>query len=148
MGAGPFDTYDEMAGWFDMKRFDSAAGRYDSWGCIPKELDYPRFDLSQPLVLCHMDLHMRNILVDREGVLWLIDWEMAGAYPRWMEYARWVVPNIMNPAPKLWIWAAQWVVGRYEKYVAYLRSVAYGLERCYDNIYSPDYFEKKGIQFA
>lgn len=33
---------------------------------------FPKLDATHPLVLCHMDLHPRNILVDKAGMLWLI----------------------------------------------------------------------------
>ena len=45
----------------------------------------PRFDISyesQPLVLTHGDLSMRNIIVGCDGKLWLVDWEWAGFYPQ------------------------------------------------------------------
>jgi aminoglycoside phosphotransferase (APT) family kinase protein len=50
--------------------------------------DAPPFDSSydsQPLVLTHGDLSMRNIIVGRDGIIWLIDWELAGFYPPFCE---------------------------------------------------------------
>jgi spectinomycin phosphotransferase len=31
--------------------------------------------LSLPLVLCHADLHTWNVMIDRDGELWVIDWD-------------------------------------------------------------------------
>ena len=38
-------------------------------------------------VLTHHDLAPRNMLVDRHNQLWIVDWEYAGWYPRFFEYA-------------------------------------------------------------
>jgi spectinomycin phosphotransferase len=37
---------------------------------------------SFPLVLCHADLHTRNVLVDADQRLWLVDWDEAVLAPR------------------------------------------------------------------
>lgn len=40
---------------------------------------FARLDAAaQPLVLCHHDVHAQNMLFDRAGRLWLVDWEYAG----------------------------------------------------------------------
>ncbi|KAG4431930.1 hypothetical protein IFR05_012575 [Cadophora sp. M221] len=39
------------------------------------------------LVFTHHDLAPRNILVDSLGRLWVVDWDYAGFYPRYFEYA-------------------------------------------------------------
>ncbi|KAM0813013.1 putative Aminoglycoside phosphotransferase domain-containing protein [Seiridium cardinale] len=41
----------------------------------------------QPLVLTHHDLAPRNIMVDDQNKLWLVDWDKAGWYPSYFEYA-------------------------------------------------------------
>ncbi|KAG6843214.1 hypothetical protein H0H93_001842, partial [Arthromyces matolae] len=45
----------------------------------------PRY-LFDTLVVTHNDLNMRNILVDENGTLWIIDWDWAGFFPPWFEY--------------------------------------------------------------
>ncbi|KAJ3973601.1 kinase-like protein [Lentinula raphanica] len=84
-GAGPFSTYAAMAAWHDEQNYRyqvvlniSSGGTY-FW-------PYSKFDTSAPLVLCHFDLHMRNIMLDKTNRVWLIDWAYAGAYPFWFEY--------------------------------------------------------------
>ena len=39
------------------------------------------------LVMCHMDIALRNLTLDRHGQLWLLDWEWAGFYPKELEIA-------------------------------------------------------------
>lgn len=40
-----------------------------------------------PLVLTHRDLAPRNLMVDGSNRLWIIDWDYAGWYPAYFEYA-------------------------------------------------------------
>lgn len=35
-----------------------------------------------PLVLCHADLHTWNVLIDRAGELWVVDWDGAALAPK------------------------------------------------------------------
>lgn len=62
-----------MAVWLDMKRFHSVARLHECFKDIPTQSQWPRFDLSQPLVLYRIDLHMLHILVDRDDALWSLD---------------------------------------------------------------------------
>ena len=40
-----------------------------------------------PYVLTHHDLAPRNLLLSPSGELWLLDWDLAGFYPIYFEYA-------------------------------------------------------------
>jgi hypothetical protein len=65
----------------------------------------PRFDgsySSQPLVLTHNDLSMRNIVVGQDGKLWLVDWGWSGFYPPWCEYVATKSAAHNDSAPKSW----------------------------------------------
>ncbi|KAF1847825.1 kinase-like protein [Cucurbitaria berberidis CBS 394.84] len=42
---------------------------------------------ARTFVFTHHDLAPRNILLDHSGQLWLIDWDYAGFYPPYFEYA-------------------------------------------------------------
>ncbi|KAL0953441.1 hypothetical protein HGRIS_004674 [Hohenbuehelia grisea] len=147
-GAGPFQTYAEMAAWFDRRRFDCLAACHNESG--GKTTTIPRFDASHPLVLCHMDLHVRNFVVDKQDGLWLIDWANAGAYPAWLEYAQltaWgdAAREDRRP-PKSWIWFAPWMIGNYGRYKKYLDKMEWAWCRpCYD-FYDLDYFDKFGLE--
>ncbi|KAG6848494.1 hypothetical protein H0H93_016525 [Arthromyces matolae] len=78
--------------------------------------------LFDTLVFTHNDLNMRNILVDENGTLWIVDWDWAGFLPPWFEYyaARsaalkdmeeedWfeTVPLIIQPFPEVDAWMHQ-----------------------------------------
>lgn len=55
-----------------------------------------------PLVFTHHDLAPRNILLDKSGCLWLVDWDIAGWYPSYFEYAA-----MHNFIPERWSWLAR-----------------------------------------
>ncbi|RSM14828.1 hypothetical protein CDV31_005262 [Fusarium ambrosium] len=63
----------------------------------------PVFSYSCPFVFTHHDLAPRNIILDREGQLWLIDWDCAGFYPKFFEYA-----GMHNFIPKAWTKFTLW----------------------------------------
>ncbi len=48
------------------------------------------------LVYSHVDLAMRNLIVGQDGQLWLIDFMMAGFYPRWFEYVNMVIDAMLE----------------------------------------------------
>jgi serine/threonine protein kinase len=63
----------------------------DRWRSLPTVESYglthhlvpavPKF-----FVFSHQDLAPRNIILDKEGKIWLIDWGMSGWYPVYFEY--------------------------------------------------------------
>ena len=64
-----------------------------------------RFDdsyASQPLVLPDNDLSMRNMIVGRDGKLWLVDWERSGFYPPFCEFISMQNTAINDQVPKSW----------------------------------------------
>ncbi|KAF9073046.1 kinase-like domain-containing protein, partial [Rhodocollybia butyracea] len=65
--AGPFKSSKEIVTFFD---------RYGT-----RAIDY-----TQPLVLTHGDLSMRNMIVGDDGKLWLVNWEWSAFYPPCFEY--------------------------------------------------------------
>lgn len=40
---------------------------------------------SHPLVLCHMDLCRRNMILEKDNTICLVDWGFSGLYPRFFE---------------------------------------------------------------
>lgn len=80
--AGPFETVHEMEQWFNERQR------------VCKDLGYvcedePDFSGTLgKLVMCHMDLHMDNIILDSHNNIWLIDWNHAGGYPVFFEEAQ------------------------------------------------------------
>lgn len=59
-------------------------------------------DFSAPLVFCHNDLSMRNIMIDINGDVWLVDWGWAGFFPPWFEYINMAQAAEYDKAP--WSW--------------------------------------------
>lgn len=45
------------------------------------------FSIDRPFVFTHHDLSPRNIMLDPSHQLWLIDWDFAGFYPEFFEFA-------------------------------------------------------------
>ena len=80
---GPFATYSELSTFFN-ERHQMAMN------CMKLPRDDPSrddlFDNSEPLVLTHQDLNLRNVIVGEDGRLWIVDWAWAGYYPPWFEY--------------------------------------------------------------
>jgi len=73
-GAGPFQSYDDMAKWFDTRRTRLMLQfyRHNPRSSDKPEVDSSRlpdidmFDNTLPLIMSHGDLNMRNILLERD----------------------------------------------------------------------------------
>lgn len=81
-GAGPFTSRKDIEDWFNDRLlvchdFGHASQTQPGWFS-------GQFD---DLVMCHLDIHPRNLIVDSQGELWLLDWAFSGAYPRYFESA-------------------------------------------------------------
>jgi thiamine kinase-like enzyme len=50
-------------------------------------VNIPSLSSNYPLVFTHGDIAPRNFIMDSNNVLWLIDFDRAGWYPAYMEYA-------------------------------------------------------------
>lgn len=154
--AGPFGSYQELADWFDRQRMRTRVYNHMRLGGMIAPL--PKFDATHPLVLCHMDIHPRNILVDKAGMPWLIDWGIAGVYPPWFEYAALAVSveadsRLRNhSAWKDLVANAEAVAGDYSRYyddyLLLLFQNTNGInfdDRATGMDFPDDYFEKLGI---
>jgi len=61
--------------------------------------------LSLPLVLCHADLHTRNVMIDGDGELWLIDWDEVIRAPKerdLMFVVGGIGPGLIDPHETAW----------------------------------------------
>ncbi|HEX4526462.1 MAG TPA: aminoglycoside phosphotransferase family protein [Gaiellaceae bacterium] len=47
-----------------------------------EELGQALKERALPLVLCHADLHTNNVIIDRDGELWVIDWDEPAHAPK------------------------------------------------------------------
>ncbi|KAL3459362.1 kinase-like domain-containing protein [Aspergillus heterothallicus] len=77
--AGPFENTSQMEDWFNHKLDICKAWKHASQ-------DLPAFKFTD-FVLTHQDISPRNLILDTEGHVWLVDWADAGAYPRAFEGA-------------------------------------------------------------
>ncbi|KAF2731939.1 hypothetical protein EJ04DRAFT_566408 [Polyplosphaeria fusca] len=73
-GAGKtFECATDMEPWFNQKL--RIVGTGDVTGCFDE------------LVMCHMNLSLRNFLLEKAGRLWILDWAWAGFFPPTFEIA-------------------------------------------------------------
>ena len=73
-----------------------------------REYVVDRFSEAHPLVFTHQDISPRNLILDNDGKLWMIDWERAGWYPAYFEYGciKLDVGVPESPVPEGWQEAA------------------------------------------
>jgi aminoglycoside phosphotransferase (APT) family kinase protein len=114
LGAGPFPTYEELTAWYN-KRLEVTRRYYKG------PSDAPPFDDTMPLVFTHLDLHLGNIILGTDGKIWIIDWEVAGFYPQWFEYAS--MMRGQNDNPPCWDKVVPYIVGNYEKQALFIRVI-------------------------
>ncbi|KAG6367316.1 hypothetical protein INS49_001503 [Diaporthe citri] len=69
--------------WFNHKSFRQEARKKpeDHAASVAQPIE------TQGLVFTHHDLAPRNLILDTTGSLWLVDWDYAGWYPPYFEYA-------------------------------------------------------------
>ena len=87
----------------------------------PPESSWAVFDSSLPLVLTHLDIHPNNIIIGDDGRVWLIDWEFAGFYPQWFEYAS--MREGWDILGKWGVWILGFMAGFYEKQLRFIASI-------------------------
>jgi hypothetical protein len=58
---------------------------------------------------------MRHILLDDDGLLWIVDWNWAGFYPTWFEYLGMRLAARKNLEPSSWKTAINFVVDGMER---------------------------------
>jgi Phosphotransferase enzyme family len=101
-GAGPFHSVADLISWFN-----DCLDLCQSFGRASKQ---QRFDDDiNDLVMCHMDLHLHNLMVDGAGKLWLVDWDCAGFYPEYFDYvclknyADFMPPGVQSVTGAKWL---------------------------------------------
>jgi hypothetical protein len=85
-----------------------------------RETITPKFVPHVPasFVFTHHDLAPRNLLVDGQGELWLVDWQFSGWYPAYFEYASMQNFNAegWSMIARLRWWLFSWIsVGSYRR---------------------------------
>ncbi|KAK4867221.1 hypothetical protein LT330_000731 [Penicillium expansum] len=113
--AGPFKDSAEVQGWFNHK-LDICKHVNQ----CPKDIPPFRFTT---FVLTHQDISPRNLILDRNGEVWLIDWAHAGAYPPAFESAALLAQQFFTGFNE----AVLSVIPRFPEEERQLDSIAYGL---------------------
>ena len=99
---GPFTTAKALARHFHQLLI-SAEDYYLS-GIAPAPTCQPLDEsIFTPLVLTHNYLNMRHILLDNDGLLWILGWNWAGFYPTWFEYTGMRLAAREDLKPSSWI---------------------------------------------
>lgn len=151
-GGGPFATYTKLADWFDYQLHCHQVARHLRTGgaLVWRMPKFPR--RTESLVLAHGDLHMRNIMLDDGGRVWLVDWDCAGAYPPWWDYGilrTWAnAASVASRVPPLFARLLPWIAGDYRRlYDTYWGPLTKVIESVSGDAQTedPDYFEKLGI---
>ncbi|KAK6521834.1 hypothetical protein TWF506_002038 [Arthrobotrys conoides] len=120
-GAGPFDSPKALEDWHSHKL--DVCKRLKR---IPHDIPNFTGKFRPPFCLTHLDLAARNILVDANGDIALIDWGFAGAYPPWFEIRSFGMIDYTNP----WSYRAMMkeiMAGEYEEEVRQLEAIHFAL---------------------
>ncbi|GLB39129.1 putative phosphotransferase enzyme family protein [Lyophyllum shimeji] len=125
LGAGPFPSYAALSAWFDGRRRLTTIlnSTPDTDPVSESEL---RFDDSMPLVLTHGDISVYNVRLGVDGKVWLFDWQLAGAYPQWFEYASIMAYN-NDRSLSGWLSFAPLIAGEYQSQFEFMKKNARGL---------------------
>ncbi|KAI0922875.1 hypothetical protein AcV5_009743 [Taiwanofungus camphoratus] len=101
---GPFSTKTGLANWLNGRLRTSQHVMEYGIDCLP-------FDASEPLVLVDGDISMRNIVLDDEEKVWLIDWGCSGVYLPWFECCS---MHVVYNEPWMWTWTRRFAAGWYD----------------------------------
>ena len=64
-----------------------------------------------------------------DGKIWLLDWDRAGMYPQWFEYASIMAyKHHEDPMPRGWLWFAPLIAGWYESQLSFMYYYARGIQ--------------------
>ncbi|KIM35821.1 hypothetical protein M413DRAFT_325407 [Hebeloma cylindrosporum] len=123
-GAGPFHSYSAMTAWYNGRsRLNNILlnPTIQDLSMIPEPTTF--FDDSMPLVFTHGDISPNNIRLGKDGTVWLLDWESAGAYPKWFEYANMMAYDVDHPGwrwPRGFRWFIPFIAGWYTTQLSFL----------------------------
>ena len=125
-GAGPFESYSDLAAYFNMLRGVSLHSRFAAHNTPPRIPD--RFDQSYPLVFTHGDIHLANFRLGRDGKLYMLDWGWAGLYPQWfeswaMEFRRSTHASFI---PRSFLWCYWIMCGWYPRQTRFMELIGRG----------------------
>ncbi|KAK2460139.1 hypothetical protein APHAL10511_007818 [Amanita phalloides] len=104
-GAGPFPSHRDMCEWFHRKQRIAkvALKQHGLKSCQTEFVD------SDPLVLVNGNISPRHIRIGKDGKVWLVDWSLAGVYPKTFEYCGIMADGQLPDAHRLWTSLAPWI---------------------------------------
>ena len=115
-GAGPFVSSQHLEAWFNERLLVCK-----QFGQVPQtEPDFSMRHLA--LVMCHMDISARNLILDPQGKVWLLDWAYAGGYPAYFEKA-----VLAKGDPDFTSGLLEMMGGDEEKEIGQLRKISFAL---------------------
>lgn len=129
--AGPFGSYDALIAWWNSTLDYAKKNGY----CHSKD----SFTARAPLVFTHGDLVARNLILDGDGTVWVVDWELAGWYPSYVEYASLAAFTGAGGCPDIpeWREGLHSLLGQYEQESGLLHDMVGTLDRqfpdCFQN---------------
>lgn len=108
---GPFDSSRTFRNWCHMVAHSGwtstiTAGLYKREPVPPAPVTSEDWDL----VFTHGDLNLTNIILSKDGVLWIIDWATSGFFPPCVES---VVMKYYDDAPESWKRFRWFIAGTY-----------------------------------
>ena len=122
---GPFPTISALEAHYRKEHTSAEYRASRGWGPPPhrEPLDPSAFT---SLVFTHNDLNMRNLLLDDNGVLWVVDWGWAGFYPPWFEYLGMKYAAQKDKNPKSWQECIKYMADPDFKVEEWMGSLGYG----------------------
>ncbi|KAK0472488.1 hypothetical protein IW261DRAFT_1553340 [Armillaria novae-zelandiae] len=98
---GPFPTISALETHFRNEHTAAEVRASRGWAPSPncKPLDPSAFT---SLIFTHNDLNMRNLLLDKHGLMWVVDWGFAGFYPPWFEFLGMRYASQKDKNPESW----------------------------------------------
>ena len=106
---GPFQSLTHFQNWCEMVAM-SGWRRYSAQPIVG-----PKWKL----VYAHGDLNMGNILLSKDNVLWIIDWQESGFFPPWYDG---VVLDYFANTPRSWRFFIPFITGPIKTYISFRNS--------------------------
>ncbi|PSR70639.1 hypothetical protein PHLCEN_2v13499 [Hermanssonia centrifuga] len=82
---------------------------------------YDPFHDCQQLIFTHMDLNLRDIMIGKDGLIWIIDCGCAGFYPKWFEYMSTYYAECWD-GPASWIHCIPFITDPYIERVRWIQA--------------------------
>ena len=75
----------------------------------------------------HQDLVMRNIILGKDGKIWLVDWGMSGFYPPWFEHVTMVYATERCTTSVSWNLLTPFITDPFFKHMKWMDQIGFAL---------------------